>query len=69
MSKQLIDFSPGSLARKHIQKEFYNKKWNQFRIWFFETYSENDLKNISQDFYDVCRLHNKISFDKDSFTR
>ena len=55
MSKQLIDFSPGSLARKHIQKEFYNRKWNQFRIWFFETYSENDLKNISEDFYDMCR--------------
>ena len=61
MSKQL-DFSQGSLVRKHIQKEFYNKKWNQFRIWFFETYSENDLKIISEDFYDMCRLHNKIIY-------
>ena len=44
MINRLIDFSPGSLARKQIQKEFYSKKWNQFRIWFFETYGENDLK-------------------------
>ena len=62
MFNRLIDFSPGSLARKQIQKEFYSKKWNQFKTWFFETYSENDLNNISQDFYDVCILHNKIIY-------
>ncbi|KAG5610178.1 hypothetical protein H5410_021459 [Solanum commersonii] len=29
----------GSLARKYIQNEFLNEKWNQFKTWFFDTYS------------------------------
>ena len=62
MMIQQLDFSAGSLVRKHIQKEFYNKKWNQFRIWFFEIYSQDDLNNISQEFYENCALHNKIIY-------
>ena len=60
MMSQQLDFSLGSLVRKHIQKEFYHKKWNQFRTWLFETYSQDDLNNISQEFYETCALHNKI---------
>ncbi|MCF7184071.1 hypothetical protein, partial [Corynebacterium parakroppenstedtii] len=55
-----IDFSPGSLARKQIQKEFFSDKWSPFRLWFFETYSQEDLHNISQEFYELCALHNNI---------
>ncbi|KAG5611058.1 hypothetical protein H5410_022339 [Solanum commersonii] len=50
MSEHQIDFSPGSLTRKYIQNEFLNEKWNQFKTWFFDTYSEEDLNNISQEF-------------------
>ncbi|KAG5600862.1 hypothetical protein H5410_032232 [Solanum commersonii] len=57
-----IDFSPGSLVRKYIQKEFSNNKWNQFKTWFFDTYSVNDLNNISQEFYETCALHNQIMY-------
>ena len=61
MSHQ-IDFTPGSLAIRHTQNEFQNKKWNKFSTWFFETYSQDDLNNISQDFYETCALHNKIIY-------
>ncbi|KAG5579598.1 hypothetical protein H5410_050225 [Solanum commersonii] len=54
------DFSPGSLARKYIQNEFLSDKWNQFKTWFFDTYSAYDLNNISQEFYETCVLHNQI---------
>lgn len=60
MISHLIDFSPGSLARKYIQKEFFDNKWDKFRTWFFNTYSKNDLNNISQEFYENCALHNQI---------
>ncbi|KAG5600011.1 hypothetical protein H5410_031381 [Solanum commersonii] len=39
MNVHHIDFSLGSLARKYIQKEFSSDKWNQFKTWFFDTYS------------------------------
>ncbi|KAG5594616.1 hypothetical protein H5410_035848 [Solanum commersonii] len=52
MSEHQIDFSPGSLARKYIQNEFLNEKWNR----------KNDLNNISQKFYETCALHNHIMF-------
>ncbi|KAG5629040.1 hypothetical protein H5410_000757 [Solanum commersonii] len=57
-----IDFSPGSLARKYIQNEFLSDKWNQFKIWFFDTYSADDLNNISQEFYETCALNNQIMY-------
>ncbi|KAG5590050.1 hypothetical protein H5410_040564 [Solanum commersonii] len=62
MSEHQIDFSPGSLARKYIQDEFLNEKWNRFKTWFFDTYSKEDLNNISQEFYETCALHNHIMF-------
>ena len=62
MSEHQIDFSPGSLARKYIQNEFSNEKWNRFKTWFFDTYSKEDLNNISQEFYETCALHNHIMF-------
>ncbi|KAG5587402.1 hypothetical protein H5410_047836 [Solanum commersonii] len=62
MSEHQIDFSPGSLARKYIQNEFLNEKWNRFKTWFFDTYSKEDLNNISQEFYETCALHNLIMF-------
>jgi len=62
MTEHQIDFSPGSLARKYIQNEFSDKKWNRFKTWFFDTYSEEDLNNISQEFYENCALHNHIMF-------
>nr|XP_033513040.1 uncharacterized protein LOC117277755 [Nicotiana tomentosiformis] len=57
-----IDFSPGSRARIYIQKEFFSEKWNQFKTWFFDTYSKDDLNNISQEFYEACALHNQIMY-------
>ena len=60
MIGQLIDFSPASQARKYIQKEFFSEKWKTFRTWFFETYTSDELKNISEEFYEICALHNKI---------
>ncbi|KAG5605133.1 hypothetical protein H5410_026625, partial [Solanum commersonii] len=56
--------SPGSLplARKYIYKEFLSNKWNQFKTWFFDTYSADDLNNISQEFYETCVLHNQIMY-------
>ncbi|KAG5572496.1 hypothetical protein H5410_062262, partial [Solanum commersonii] len=62
MREHQIDFSPGSLARKYIQNEFLNEKWNRFKTWFFDTYSREDLNNISQEFYETCTLHNHIMF-------
>ncbi|KAG5615883.1 hypothetical protein H5410_015707 [Solanum commersonii] len=50
MFSHLIDFSPGYLARKHIQKEFFFEKWNRFKTWFFDAYSKEDLNSISQEF-------------------
>ncbi|KAG5571209.1 hypothetical protein H5410_060975 [Solanum commersonii] len=46
MSEHQIDFSSGSLARKYIQNKFLNVKWNRFKTWFFDTYS-----NINQSIY------------------
>ena len=34
-----IDFSPGSLARKKIKNEFNHKKWEPFKEWLFENFS------------------------------
>ncbi|KAG5571564.1 hypothetical protein H5410_061330 [Solanum commersonii] len=62
MTEHQIDFSLGSLARKYIQNEFSDKKWNRFKTWFFDTYSEEDLNNISQEFYETCALHTHIMF-------
>ncbi|KAG5591079.1 hypothetical protein H5410_041593 [Solanum commersonii] len=62
MTEHQIDFSPGSLARKYIQNEFLNEKWNRFKTWFFDTYSREDLNNISQEFYETFALHNHIMF-------
>ncbi|KAG5586840.1 hypothetical protein H5410_047274 [Solanum commersonii] len=62
LTEHKIDFSPGSLARKYIQKEFLNEKWNRFKTWFFDTYSREDVNNISQEFYETCALHNRIMF-------
>lgn len=62
MIGQLIDFSPGSQARKYIQKEFFTAKWTNFRTWFFETYTQDELRNISEEFYEMCVLHNQIIF-------
>ncbi|KAG5599213.1 hypothetical protein H5410_030583 [Solanum commersonii] len=62
MSVHQIDFSPRSLARKYIQNEFSSDKWNQFKTWFFDTYSAIDLNNISQEFYETCALHNQIMY-------
>jgi len=62
MDVHQIDFSPGSLARKYIQNEFASDKWSQFKTWFFDTYSTEDLHNISQEFYETCALHNHIMF-------
>ncbi|KAG5591282.1 hypothetical protein H5410_041796 [Solanum commersonii] len=53
MREHQIDFSLGSLARKYIQNEFLNEKWNRFKTWFFDTYSKEDLNNISQEFYET----------------
>ncbi|KAG5630538.1 hypothetical protein H5410_002255 [Solanum commersonii] len=61
-SEHQIDFSPGSLARKYIQNEFLNEKWNRFKTWFFDIYSKEDLNNISQEFYETYALHNHIMF-------
>ncbi|KAG5571812.1 hypothetical protein H5410_061578 [Solanum commersonii] len=62
MTEHQIDFSPRSLARKYIQNEFLNEKWNRFKTWFFDTYNKKDLNNISQEFYETCALHNHIMF-------
>ncbi|KAG5601109.1 hypothetical protein H5410_032479 [Solanum commersonii] len=62
MTEHQIDFSPSSLARKYIQNEFLSEKWNRFKTWFFDTYSREDLNNISQEFYETCALHNHIMF-------
>ncbi|KAG5615427.1 hypothetical protein H5410_015251 [Solanum commersonii] len=62
MREHQIYFSPASLARKYIQNEFLNEKWNRFKTWFFDTYSREDLNNISQEFYETCALHNHIMF-------
>ncbi|KAG5579693.1 hypothetical protein H5410_050320 [Solanum commersonii] len=62
MNGHQIDFSPGSLARKYIQNEFASDKWSHFKTWFFDTYSAEDLHNISQEFYETCALHNHIMF-------
>ena len=50
MTEHQIDFSPGSLARKYIQNEFLNEKWNRFKTWFFDTYSKEDLNNILKSY-------------------
>ncbi|KAG5585411.1 hypothetical protein H5410_045845 [Solanum commersonii] len=62
MNGHQIDFSLDSLARKYIQNEFVSDKWSQFKTWFFDTYSAEDLHNISQEFYETCALHNHILF-------
>ncbi|KAG5600300.1 hypothetical protein H5410_031670 [Solanum commersonii] len=62
MIPQQLNFSPGSLARKHIQKDFFDEKWNRFKIWFFDSYSKEDMNNISQEFYETCVLHNQIMY-------
>jgi len=62
MNVHQIDFSPRSLARKYIQNEFLSDKWNQFKTWFFDSYSADDLNNISQEFYETCALHNQIMY-------
>ncbi|KAG5609019.1 hypothetical protein H5410_020300 [Solanum commersonii] len=50
------------MARKYIQNEFSDKNGAEFKTWFFDTYSEEDLNNISQEFYETCALHNHIIF-------
>ncbi|KAG5577326.1 hypothetical protein H5410_057460 [Solanum commersonii] len=62
MNGHQIDFSLGSVVRKYIQNEFASDKWSKFKTWFFDTYSAEDLHNISQEFYETCALHNHIMF-------
>ncbi|KAG5598832.1 hypothetical protein H5410_030202 [Solanum commersonii] len=62
MFSHQIDFSLGFLARKHIQKGFFDEKWDQFKTWFFDSYSKKDLNCISQEFYETCALHNQIIY-------
>ncbi|KAL3510959.1 hypothetical protein ACH5RR_030360 [Cinchona calisaya] len=54
------DFSPGSTARQLIKQEFLSLQWKEFRQWFFEVYTSQDLDNISKEFYEFTALHNKI---------
>jgi len=57
-----IDLSGVSQARGYMQTEFFSDTWNQFKTWFFDTYSKEDLHNISQEFYETCALHNQIMY-------
>ncbi|KAG5590678.1 hypothetical protein H5410_041192, partial [Solanum commersonii] len=57
-----IRWSKGFLARKHIQKELFDEKYNQFKTWFFNSYSKEDLNCISQEFNETCALPNQIIY-------
>ena len=60
MNNIKIDFSPGSPVRQYINQEFFKPKWEVFRNWFFETYDQNDQKQISKEFYEFSESVNKI---------
>jgi hypothetical protein len=45
-------FKPGSIYRKFINDEFYNERHADFRNWYFNHFSKDDLEKIKNDFYD-----------------
>ena len=55
----MIDFSPGSLARKEIKGEFSEKRWEPFRKWFFKNFPPDKQNEISNQFYKELSVWNK----------
>ena len=55
----MIDFSPGSLARKEIKEEFSKKRWEPFRKWFFKNFPPDKQNEISNQFYKELSVWNK----------
>jgi hypothetical protein len=45
-------FKPGSIYRKFINDEFYSERHADFRNWYFNHFSKDDLEKIKNDFYD-----------------
>ena len=51
----IIDFSPGSPARKIISEEFKDVGYSQFREWFFQSFDKQEMLYFQDEFYKVCK--------------
>lgn len=60
--KPQIDFSPGSIARQKIRKEFALPRWEPFREWFFNNFHKEEQIQLQEEFYDKCLETNNILF-------
>ena len=60
MDKTKIDFSPGSPARKIISEEFKDPKWNLFRTWFFDNFTNQEKLYFQEEFYKTCEKENSL---------
>ena len=47
----MINLSPGSEARKNLNKEFQQDKHSEFRKWFFQKYSTEKCAEFRDNFY------------------
>ena len=57
----MIDLSPGSETRKIINKEFFLEKHTDFRNWYFKKYSDKELKDFKNNFYEFLSNTGEIT--------
>ena len=58
--KPIIDFSPGSQARKIISEEFKDPGYTKFRKWFFESFHILEKQQFEKEFYEFCEEKNAL---------
>ena len=56
---QYTDYSPGSLARRIINEEFNQPKWEPFRKWYFENFNSDELIYFKNEFYNDIDIYKK----------
>ena len=56
----IIDFSPGSPARKIISEEFKDAGYSPFREWFFQSFDKQEMLYFQDEFYKVCKEKNAL---------
>ena len=47
----MIDLSPGSKTRKFLNEEFQQIKHNDFRSWYFNKFTKEELIDFKNNYY------------------
>ena len=67
ISKYFMDYTPRSMFRKIISKEFMSPEHEKFRKWYFKAFTKSELLEVKDIYYQDLEENQKMAWFFDWF--